>query len=431
MADESRISRAPAYQRVENDIRSRIEAGILAPGSMLASRHNLAREYGVALSTAQQAISNLIAEGILETVDRKGTFVALKGNDVHTRSLRDTPGEMVEHSNGEAPTMGELPPLTELRLGIVSTALIDPATSADVGSTWARLAIRALEQAFSAAGGSTHFFDRYPESLGPYVRGFDDGNAIPMPVAISKLKTMGVSAIAVVGLCDSRDMSDEVMGAVDINQVPVVYLSWHEIPPPLAQVYYDNRYAGYQAAHHLVRNGYSRLVMLRPFEEQWLDERIEGARSAVRHAGHPHMQLQLFPDAIDNSPYLVRATTGSVKAMVPELLSQLTNDPESSKMGIIAPNDDTAYAVIEAAAEVGLTVGKDFGLVGFDDDARSCTLGLTTVRPPVEEMGEEAGRLLLRALRGDKQGLQVRLRSHLIPRASTFNKPAAHSAVEK
>ncbi len=417
MSDDHKVSRSTAYQRVENDIRSRILSGVLAPGAMLASRHNLAREYGVALSTAQQAVSNLIAEGLLETVDRKGTFVA--------QNVGATERQAVTGQNlSEAPTPGEL------RLGIVSTALIDPSVSADVGSMWARLAIRALEQAFSAAGGSTYFFDRYPANRGPYTRGFDDGNAVQMPAAISELRAMGVSAIAVVGLCDSRDMSDEVISAVDIEEIPVVYLSWHEIPPPLAQVYYDNRYAGYQAATHLLRSGYSRIVMLRPFEEQWLDERIEGAKSALRHAGAPQRMLQLFPQAIERSPYLVRGTIATVKAMVPTLLGQLQQDPDS-RIGIIAPNDDIAYAVVEAAGHAGLVIGADFGLVGFDDDARSCSLGLTTVRPPVEEMGEEAGRLLLRALRGEKQGLHVRLRSHLIPRASTFNNLAAHSGVEK
>ncbi len=86
---------------------------------------------------------------------------------------------------------------------------------------------------------------------------------------------------------------------------------------------------------------------------------------------------------------------------------------------IIAPNDDSAYAVLDAATKCGLSAGHDFGLVGFDDNPRSFAEGLTTVRPPVEAMGEEAGRLLLRTLHGDKKGQLVRLRSHLIPRLST------------
>ena len=52
------------------------------------------------------------------------------------------------------------------------------------------------------------------------------------------------------------------------------------------------------------------------------------------------------------------------------------------------------------------------------------SLGLTTVRPPLEALGEEAARLLLRALNGETANMQICLRSHLIPRLST-NAPGA------
>ncbi|MBC8137056.1 MAG: substrate-binding domain-containing protein, partial [Fibrella sp.] len=102
-------------------------------------------------------------------------------------------------------------------------------------------------------------------------------------------------------------------------------------------------------------------------------------------------------------------------------LQKITSGDAGSSypVGIIAPNDFTAYAVLRMATGQGKVMGADYGLIGFDDDARSCALGLTTVRPPIEAMGEEAGRLLLRALHGEQGGLQVRLRSQVIPRAST------------
>src|SRR5579884_2171993 len=70
------LSPIPAYQRIEEDIQRKVQDGRLPAGAMLASRHNLAKEYGVALSTVQQAVANLITEGVLETSDRRGTFVA-------------------------------------------------------------------------------------------------------------------------------------------------------------------------------------------------------------------------------------------------------------------------------------------------------------------------------------------------------------------
>ena len=164
---ERALPSAHAYQRIADDIRARVRDGRLSAGAMLASRHNLAKEYGVALSTAQQAIASLLADGTLKTLDRRGTFVA----DSHSASPQDH---------------GVLAPIPQpkvvnstARLGIIATSLVDQAASPDVGSLWARQAIRALEDVFSAADGTTFFFDRYPESRGPYEHGIDDPRPSP------------------------------------------------------------------------------------------------------------------------------------------------------------------------------------------------------------------------------------------------------------
>lgn len=390
---------APAYRRIEEDIRAKVRDGRLPAGTMLAGRHALAREYGVALSTAQQAVARLLADGVLETSDRRGTFVA----------------------PGRGPGAASAARLAGATLGIVATSRIEPAASPDVGSLWARLAIRSLEQVFSASGGTTHFFERYPEERGPYPRGLDETNAYTVTEAIHSLRADGAEAIAIIGLCDAKDLSDEVVSAVDVEQVPAVYISWHELSPPLAQVFYDNRFAGYQAARHLLSQGYETLAFVAPFADAWLLERIGGARDAVRQAGLPPDTLRLYPGGTQTGIYDRHVAAQTVHEAASALFADLAAGPA----GVIAPNDEMAYAVLQAASEFQLTMGPGFGLIGFDDDARSCAAGLTTVRPPVEAMGEEAGRLLLRALRGDKQGVQVRVRSQVIPRASTVLLPKA------
>ncbi|HZT44420.1 MAG TPA: GntR family transcriptional regulator [Chthonomonadaceae bacterium] len=416
------LSPIPAYQRIEEDIQRKVQDGRLPAGAMLASRHNLAKEYGVALSTVQQAIANLIADGTLETSARRGTFVARNRRvpdeavvspvRYPTGALR---GQDIPHSSTVLPDLKTAP-----TLGIVSTARIREETEPDVGSLWARLAIRSLEQVISQAGGANYYFDRFPERLGPYDRGFDDANAISMSEAIDSLRAEGVQALAVIGLCDSRDMSDEILACVDIERVPTVYVSWHQIRPPLAQVYYDNRYSGYQAAQHLLRRGYQRFLFLAPFLETWLPERIEGARDAVRHARLPRENLQVYPAEPPQGVYYPERVFEAAYQAAQRAFAEceIFADPDRP-WGVIAPNDAMAYGVMEAAADQGKTPGSDYGLVGFDDDARSCTVGLTTVRPPVEAMGEEAARLLLRTLQGENSGLRVCLRSQVIPRAST------------
>lgn len=418
----------PAYRRIEDDLRLKISEGTLPAGTMLSSRQNLAKEYGVALSTAQQAVANLIADGILETIDRKGTFVthakkAGQNGFNHANELVDrTPrtGKVLQYAPVREPA-----PQISAKLGIIATARIDPNLPNDVGGLWARQAIRSMEQVFAAEGGRTQYLDRYPEHLGPYERGFDDVNAIPFTDAIESVISNGANALVIVGLCDARDLSDAVVSTVDIDRIPTVYLSWHEIPPPLAQIYYDNRYAGYQAARHLLYAGYRKLVFFAPFSGTWLTERIEGARYAVRHAGLPDDTLKVYPSEPASGTYYHDHTYELTLAVAQQAFSEgwmFTGTDPDEPWGILAPNDHTAFSVLEAAAEQNRTPGSHFGLIGFDDDLRSCSEGLTTIRPPVEAMGEEAAKMLLRALSGERTRSQLRLRSNIIPRASTWRK---------
>ena len=66
----------PAYQRIQNAIRQRIEGGHLKSGDMVASERELARIHKVSLMTARHALAGLEREGIVERRRGSGTFVA-------------------------------------------------------------------------------------------------------------------------------------------------------------------------------------------------------------------------------------------------------------------------------------------------------------------------------------------------------------------
>jgi DNA-binding LacI/PurR family transcriptional regulator len=72
----------------------------------------------------------------------------------------------------------------------------------------------------------------------------------------------------------------------------------------------------------------------------------------------------------------------------------LAADPRPT--ALIAATDQLALGAIEAAREAGLGVPEDLSIVGFDDvpGAAWSRPGLTTVRQPLFEKGEVAGRLL-------------------------------------
>ena len=65
----------PLYRRIQSDLRERVASGELAPGSQVETELELMARYGVSRATVRQALSGLVAEGLLEIRRGRGTFV--------------------------------------------------------------------------------------------------------------------------------------------------------------------------------------------------------------------------------------------------------------------------------------------------------------------------------------------------------------------
>ena len=66
----------PAYRKIQNAIRRRIDSGQLKPGNAVPSERELARIHGVSLMTARHALTELARDGLVERRHGAGTFVA-------------------------------------------------------------------------------------------------------------------------------------------------------------------------------------------------------------------------------------------------------------------------------------------------------------------------------------------------------------------
>jgi LacI family transcriptional regulator len=75
---------------------------------------------------------------------------------------------------------------------------------------------------------------------------------------------------------------------------------------------------------------------------------------------------------------------------------------------IFASNDEMAVGVIEAANAAGISIPGDISLAGFDDNAIARTVRprLSSVRQPLEEMGEVACQILVDRLRNPTRANQ-------------------------
>jgi LacI family transcriptional regulator len=288
---------------------------------------------------------------------------------------------------------------------IIASLHVSRTDHVELNNFWVRLILQSLEHAFSEEGRTTHFVNR--------VQGGPGEPLLPLRDAVRSLVEEGVAAIAIIALDVDPDAVDDSLAAMSGSQIPVVCVTLGELSRPVPHLFYENRSAGYQAAEHLLRRDSKQILFLAPFMASWVKERLEGVQAAVAHARLPLDAVHVYP----------KRTSAWIQEEDPELLGYAAAHAAIQdglvRSGVVCVNDGVAFGFLRAAAEAGLEAGKDFGLVSFDDHPDARTAGITTMRPPMETLGKETARLLQRALQGETTDLQVRLRSHLIPRKST------------
>lgn len=154
-----------------------------------------------------------------------------------------------------------------------------------------------------------------------------------------------------------------------------------------AAVVPDNRAGARTATAHLLALGHRRIAFLGGVPGMVVrSEREAGYRDALHEAGIP-VDRALIADGRPNREG-GRAALAQVLALA---------DPPSACLGY---NDVVAIGAVHGLADRGLSAGRDFAVVGFDDIAvaREMSPPLTTVAVDGEGLGERAAQLLLSLL---------------------------------
>jgi len=129
-------------------------------------------------------------------------------------------------------------------------------------------------------------------------------------------------------------------------------------------------------------------------------------------------------------------------ALKPELIVQLEGDDPTPQLGypfaakllanggsftaLFAYNDISAIGSIRAIQEAGLRVPEDISVVGFDDIqiAVHHIPSLTTVRQPLQKMGELAARTLLNQIENGGSAMpEIAVEPDFVVRRSTGKAP--------
>jgi LacI family transcriptional regulator len=144
----------------------------------------------------------------------------------------------------------------------------------------------------------------------------------------------------------------------------------------------DNRAGARRLARALVELGHRRFAVLGgPPALLTARDRLEGFREGLEEAGGT------AEDVIEGA-----FTRDGGYSSALDLLGR-----DTSATCVFAVNDVMAVGAMAALRERGVAVPDDMSLAGFDDIAtlRDTVPALTTVRLPLEEMGEQAARLTL------------------------------------
>ena len=207
----------------------------------------------------------------------------------------------------------------------------------------------------------------------------------------------------------SKALPDEELSELASGSTPIVFIN-RQVPGCEERcVWLDNQAGITTACQHLLDAGHSRIAFITSDDEEFVDgqQRMAGYRVALQRAG-----IELDPALIGRA---FADEKGGYVAMS-ELLER--GVPFTAVLGF---NDAMVAGAISCLLERGYKIPQQVSVVGFDDIpyARYIYPKLTTVRYPIEEMGERAAELALRLLdHKPVEGLALKFEAELVRRES-------------
>jgi LacI family transcriptional regulator len=208
--------------------------------------------------------------------------------------------------------------------------------------------------------------------------------------------------------------------------VPVVNIGGRKKLRGVTNMLLDNRRAGRLALEYLVQLGHKRIAFFKGHPASAdTEDRWQGIHQAAASLGitiEPELTIQLQRRPFPPGPPVPEE--GHMYAQ--KLLSR-----KVEFTALFAFNDISAIGAMSAFRDAGLRVPEDVSIVGFDDIQAAAFLNppLTTVRQPLQRMGDLAAKTLLRRIKeGDTGPEEIIVQPELVIRESAC--PPAHARAE-
>jgi LacI family transcriptional regulator len=170
-----------------------------------------------------------------------------------------------------------------------------------------------------------------------------------------------------------------------------------------------NWQGAYEATRYLNQLGHTRIAFITGLlAVRSAVDRLQGYKVALADCGIPVLEELIIEGTYQQQ-------TGYENA------KRLLQSPQLLPTAIFAANDLSAFGAMDAARECGLRIPDDISIIGFDDIPKASYVypRLTTVRQPLEQMGQVAVKMLLERIEDQSRPpKKVALATQLIIRDS-------------
>jgi len=207
------------------------------------------------------------------------------------------------------------------------------------------------------------------------------------------------------GIIVAGSLIDEGYLSLENTSVPVVLVNCLSYPFSVST---DKLLGSKIAIEYLIELGHRRIAYVsqgRSLNSNLL--RLQGYQSALRKYNLPIDDSLIVPGD--------GGVIGGIKAA--NLLLDIPEKPSA----YFCFNDMTAIGVMNTLQKRGYQVPRDCSVVGFDglDIAAYYYPSLTTVRQPIDKLGQRAGEMLLKLIQGDDEVRAEVLEPELVVRNTT------------
>lgn len=353
---------------LQNHIRAAVSSGDLQPGQMVPTVRQLAEQFQLSLSVANQALQGLVEEGLLYSVPRSGTFVGPRHDPTSEFYLLLLPDSAYLQS-----------PFEESKLARLRTG---------------------FETHITRLGGA--------------------GLVLGLDQALQFQQRSEMPALA--GVFNyAYDPTRAANWHTDAPIPQVGFASWAEDPEQMDLVSFDDIDAGRQAARFLIGLGHRQIAFLALHAENeppggylWSADREAGWRQALEEIGLRTEALAFRPEHIKHLPSI----EGQM-ADVEEAAARIVRRPDIT--AVIAANDIVALSLFQVLRQTNVPAARWPVVVGFDNLPQASDCLLTSFDLPWSEIGRAAADLLWQRRHGKLTGApqHSRVSMRLIRRITT------------